>query len=99
MSNGMINRNTSRQGELQFANGITLDDFAMANSQDNQCLLIYCRQQLVAWCSSMGGDVTSFSLADGERYTLGEMVERIPLRVSRSAAEGCSKSIGIQQGK
>lgn len=99
MSNGMINRNTSRQGELQFANGITLDDFAMANSQDNQCLLIYCRQQLVAWCSSMGGDVTSFSLADGERYTLGEMVERIPLRVSRSAAEGCSRTTGSAQGE
>lgn len=62
---------------LCFAEDVAIGDFALANSEDCQCLLIYCRQVLVACCNTMGGDVEHFVLAGDARYSLEEMLRLI----------------------
>lgn len=63
---------------LRFGGDITLADFGISFSTDRQYLLIYCRQKLVAFCSSIGGDIQRFELADGTRYSLAELLKQVP---------------------
>jgi len=64
---------------LRFGADVTLKDFCIAPSSDRQHLLIYCQRKLVAFCSAIGGDVQRFELADGARYSLTDLLERIAL--------------------
>lgn len=66
-------------GVLRFGTDVTLQDFCIAPSSDRQHLLIYCQRKLVAFCSAIGGDVQRFELADGARYSLIELLERVAL--------------------
>ena len=63
---------------LRFGEDITLADFGISFSADRQYLLIYCRRKLVAFCSSIGGDIQRFELADGTRYSLAELLNQLP---------------------
>ncbi len=62
---------------LRFAEGITIEDFGVAPSNDQQCLLIYCQASLIAIVSAMGCDVHGFELAAGDKYSLTELLDQI----------------------
>lgn len=64
-------------GILRFAAGIELHDFNIVPSIDGQCLLIHCRQRLVAWCSAIGSSAEIFELTN-RRYTLAELLDSVP---------------------
>ncbi|HEX5391918.1 MAG TPA: hypothetical protein VFW68_01465 [Rhodocyclaceae bacterium] len=71
---------------LKLAEGTTLDHFNIDVSDDGQCLLVYCADDLVAIHSAMGSDVEEFHFPDGARYSLIELIRRIG-RFARAEAE------------
>lgn len=66
-----------RRSVVRLAEGTVLDHFNLQVSDDGQCLLVYCADDLVAMHSAMGSDVDVFHFPDGTRYSLMELIRRI----------------------
>lgn len=71
---------------LKLADGTTLDHFNLQVSEDGQCLMVYCFDDLVAMHSAMGSDVDEFHFPDGTRYSLLELIRRLG-RAARGSDE------------
>lgn len=54
---------------------VTLADLRIAPSVDGQCLLVYCRNRIVALLCAMGSDVEAFEFADATRMDAMELLE------------------------
>ncbi len=63
---------------LRLGPGVTHADMRTVPSDDGQCLLVYCRQSIVAILCAMGSDVEIFEFADSTRLTLLELLEQCP---------------------
>lgn len=62
---------------LKLEDGTTLDHFNLDVSEDGQCLMVFCMDDLVAMHSAMGSDVEEFHFSDGTRYSLTELIKQI----------------------
>lgn len=69
----------SRGEVIRLAEGTVLDHFNLQVSDDGQCLMVYCADNLVAMHSAMGSDVEEFHFPDGTRYSLMDLIKRIGL--------------------
>lgn len=67
---------SSPSATLRLGPGVTRADMRTVPSDDGQCLLVYCRQSIVAILCAMGSDVEIFEFADSTRLTLMEVLEQ-----------------------
>ena len=79
-------RNGSRRGELigkqrdadPFnCKGLGLPDLAVGASDCGQYLILTCGGELVALIGAMGSDVETVEFADGSRYRVEELMDRV----------------------
>jgi len=63
---------------------VTLADMRVVTSGDGQCLMVYCRDRIVALLSAMGSDVETFEFGDSERMCAMELVDRVMASASAS---------------
>jgi hypothetical protein len=62
---------------VRLAAGIGPGDLAVARSECGQYLLITCREALVAMYGAMGGSVEAVEFADGDSYSVEELLDVI----------------------
>ncbi|HEX8963051.1 MAG TPA: hypothetical protein VF801_08600 [Rhodocyclaceae bacterium] len=68
---------TACGGVVRLGPGVTLSDMRVAPSVDGQCLLVYCRDRIVALLCAMGSDVEAFEFANSERIGATDLLDRI----------------------
>jgi hypothetical protein len=64
-------------GVVRLGDDVTLADMRVVPSADGQCLLVYCRERIVALLCSMGSDVEAFEFGNSERICAMELLDRV----------------------
>jgi hypothetical protein len=62
---------------VRLAPDVTLADMRVEPSADGQCLLVYCRDRIVALFCAMGSDVEAFEFGNAERICAMELIDRL----------------------
>ena len=57
--------------------GLGLPDLAVGASDCGQCLMLTCGGELIALIGAMGSDVETVEFADGSRYRVEELMDRV----------------------
>ncbi len=67
---------------------VTLADMRVVPSSEGDCLLVYCRDRVVALFSAMGCDVDAFEFGDSERVHAADLLDRLAVAEEPMAGAG-----------